>query len=218
MGGKRVNLDTVHFRELVGVLRESDDVGVLLRGHLWIEALLEYAARGKLESPDAIGWGGARFEHKLALAEAVGVLDHDMAVAVRGFNGLRNRLAHELVFQVTDAEVTTLIGRLGEEHRAHIRGFVDQQLEIYVEVERAKSVGMEIEFDPELEWYPRVMTPTRANLYAFVIYVARTLAFEGAFGAIDRKGIDDPTEFLAVLDAEVERLTGGLFRFNRSRE
>lgn len=216
MGGKRLDLDAVHFSELVGILNEADDLGVLLRGHLWLEALLEYAARGQLKNPDAIGWAGARFEHKVALAEAVGAVKTDMAIALRGFNRLRNRLAHELDFSIHETEMGTLIGRLDEDGQRQVQRFVDQQLRIYWEVERAKAEGADVEWDPELAWYPRVMTPIRARLFAFVIHAARTLALEGAFGAWDRNGTGEPEQFLAFLDADVERLTGGMFRFRPS--
>lgn len=216
MGGKRLDLDAVHFGELVGILNEADDLGVLLRGHLWLEALLEYAARGKLKNPDAIEWAGARFEHKIALAEAVGAVQTDLAIALRGFNRLRNRLAHELDFSIHETEIGTLIGRLDEDGKRHVQRLVDKQLQIYWEVERAKAEGAEIEWDPELAWYPRVMTPARARLFGFVVHAARSLALEGAFGAWDRKGTGEPGQFLDFLDSDVERLTGGMFRFKPS--
>ncbi|KQZ23090.1 hypothetical protein [Microbacterium sp. Root553] len=90
----------MHFAELVDALRDADDRGVLLRGHLWIEALLEYVTRTKLERPDAIDWGNARFEHKLALAEATAAVDVPLIRAIRSFNRLRNKSAHEMLFTI----------------------------------------------------------------------------------------------------------------------
>lgn len=218
MGAKGPDLDSVHFGELVGVLQEADDIGILLRGHLWIEVLVEYAARGSLKHPNAIRWDAARFEHKLALAEATGAIDADVASALRGFNGLRNRLAHDLDFGVSEADVKTFIGRLSPEHKERISVSVDQQLDIYRQVKQAEADGIEVEFEPSLAWYPRVMTPTRAYLFGFVVEMARTLAFAGAFGAIDRREIREPAAMLQHLDSELERLTGGLFRFPKRAE
>lgn len=215
---KQLDLDSMHFGDLVGVLQTADAVGVLLRGHLWIEALLEYATRGKLERPDAIDWAGSRFEHKIALAEAVDVIKPDLARSLRGFNKLRNRFAHEFVFEIQEDDVKTFIGYLDSKHRLHIQKVVDDQLHVLREIECAEANGAEIEIDPSFEWYPRVMTPTRARLFAFVVWAAREVALQGALEDMGKHGSSNPHEALRVLDSTLARLTGGLYSFNRAQE
>lgn len=216
MKRRRIDLSTVHFEDLVTVLSEADDVGVLLRGHLWLEALLEYATRGHLERPDAIDWANARFDHKIALAEAVGGTGPEFAAALRGFNALRNRIAHEMHFTVDDNEVKTFIGRLKDDDRKHVQTLVDNQLRPLIEMRKAEAQGIEVEVDPALEWYPRVMTPARAHLFAFVVWTARDLAFNGAFEAWDSDG-QDPRALLDFINQEVTRLTGGIYSFTAGK-
>lgn len=196
------------------LLREADEVGVLLRGHLWLEALVEYATRNKLERPDAIDWASAHFDHKLALGEAVGAIDPQLAVGLRGFNRLRNRIAHELDFAVSEDDVKTFTGLLDAQHRRAAERVAEEQLDILRRIGEAEAQGFEVEFAEGLEWFPRVVTPARARLFGFVIAVAREIAVSGAFASVDRiEGDLDPTSFARHLDAEVVRLTGGLFNF-----
>lgn len=212
----RLNLETVHFGRAVELLEESDDVGVLLRGHLWIEALLEYAARNTLERPDAIDWLNARFEHKIALCEALGVADQQLASALRGFNKLRNRLAHEYDFVLSEDDVKTIVGRLGEAQRRGAEVVASGHLENIRLIAEAREQGFEIEIEAGMEWYPRVMTAARVRLYAFVVVSARELAVEGAFRSVDRfPGRLNSADFARHLDAEVRRMTGDLFDFQK---
>lgn len=210
MTRKPSDVDDFDFEGVAAVLQESDDAGVLLRGHLWIESLLERAAIGKLERPHAIDWKRARFEHKLAIAEAVGAVSPDIAAAIRGFNSLRNQLAHELTFEVSADAVKTLIGRIESSGtRKSIQSMIENQLAPMREIDRAREQGWEVEIDPALEWYPRVMTESRAQLFALVYAVLRDLALTVALDTMEH-----PATALAHLDSTLRRLTGGLFSFN----
>lgn len=215
MAQKVPDFETVRFDDVAAVIQEADDIGVLLRGHLWIEVLLEYAARTKLARPEAIDWGRARFEQKVALAEAVGALAPDLSAAVRELNRLRNRFAHELVFAVTEADAKGVTERVQNSRiREGIEASVESQLEIKREIDKAVEAGYEIDIDPALEWYPRVMTETRARLFAFVIVTVRELAMTCALESMTAEG-REVTALLAHLDSTLQRLTGGLFKVPR---
>ncbi|AKV87672.1 hypothetical protein AKG07_16710 [Microbacterium sp. CGR1] len=180
MGIKSADLNNVHFADLVHALRDADDVGVLLRGHLWIEALLEYATRVKLERPDAIDWTNARFEHKLALAEATGAAEVPLARAVKSFNRLRNKSAHEMMFSIELDQVKTLVGLTDDGMRKAIQRIADEQLDVVRQLEVYEAEGVEVEIDPAAVPYLRVLTPTRALLFGFVVCAVRSLALAGA--------------------------------------
>lgn len=217
MGIKSVDLDSVHFAELVEALRDADDMGVLLRGHLWIEALLEYVTRTKLARPDAIDWGNARFEHKLALAEATGAVDVPLVRAIRSFNRLRNKSAHEMLFTIDLDQVKTLVGLTNESMRASIHRIADEQLEVIRQLEQYEAEGIEVDIAPEVLPYLRLLTRTRTLLFAFVVCTVRSLALDGALEVAFDSGDREPKSIFRGIDAEMERLTGGLFRYQPGR-
>ncbi|MEV8172664.1 hypothetical protein [Microbacterium sp. NPDC077486] len=213
MGIKSADLNSVHFAELVDALRDADDMGVLLRGHLWIEALLEYVTRTKLERPDAIDWGNARFEHKLALAEATAAVDVPLVRAIRSFNRLRNKSAHEMLFTIELDQVKTLVGLTDESMKASIHRIADEQLEVVRQLEKYEAEGVEVDIAPEVLPYLRVLTPTRTLLFAFVVCAVRSLALDGALEVAFDSGERELKSIFRRIDAEMERLTGGLFRY-----
>ncbi len=217
MGIKSTDLKEVHFADLVDALQDADDMGVLLRGHLWIEAVLEYAARSKLERPDAIDWANARFEHKLALAEATGAADVPLARALKSFNRLRNKSAHEMLFSIEVDHVKTLVGLTDDSTRTAIHRIADEQLEVVRQLEQYKADGVEVEIDPKALPYLRVLTPTRSLLFAFVVCAVRSLAIAGALDIAFEAGAKDPKSLVKKIDEEMDRLTGGLFRFPSGR-
>ncbi|WP_147303298.1 hypothetical protein [Microbacterium bovistercoris] len=217
MGIRNADLKNVHFADLVDALRDADDMGVLLRGHLWVEAVLEYAARSKLERPDAIDWANARFEHKLALAEATGAADVSLARALKSFNRLRNKSAHELLFSIEVDQVKTMVGLTDDSTRTAIYRIADEQLKVARQLEQYKADGVEVEIDPEALPYLRVLTPTRSLLFAFVVCAVRSLAIAGALDVAFEAGARDPNSIVKKIDEEMDRLTGGLFRFPSGR-
>ncbi len=217
MGIRNADLKNVHFADLVDALRDADDMGVLLRGHLWVEAVLEYAARSKLERPDAIDWANARFEHKLALAEATGAADVSLARALKSFNRLRNKSAHELLFSIEVDQVKTMVGLTDDSTRTAIYRIADEQLKVVRQLEQYKADGVEVEIDPEALPYLRVLTPTRSLLFAFVVCAVRSLAIAGALDVAFEAGARDPNSIVKKIDEEMDRLTGGLFRFPSGR-
>lgn len=217
VGIKSADLKNVHFADLVDALQDADDMGVLLRGHLWIEAVLEYAARSKLERPDAIDWANARFEHKIALAEATGAADVPLARALKSFNRLRNKSAHEMLFSIEEDQVKTLVGLTDDSTRTAIHRIADEQLEVVRQLEQYKVDGVEVEIDPEVLPYLRVLTPTRSLLFAFVVCAVRRLAIAGALDVAFEAGARDPNSISKKIDEEMDRLTGGLFRLPSGR-
>ena len=84
-------------------------VEVLLRGHLWAEHFLERILEAKLDRPSEIDMDGMRWRQKLSLCGATGALSEDEVAALAYVNKVRNRLAHDLAAEPSEAEVTKLL-------------------------------------------------------------------------------------------------------------
>lgn len=76
-----------------------------------------------------------------------------------------------------------------------------------------EAEGVEVEIDPAALPYLRVLTSTRALLFGFVVCAVRSLALTGAFEVAFRGESMETRDIVKGIDAELDRLTGGLFRF-----
>ncbi|KQY98817.1 hypothetical protein ASD19_06305 [Microbacterium sp. Root53] len=214
MSYSRSSFHDDEFHDVVEGLAEADALAVLLRGHLWIEVLLEQVARTRLARPDAIDWSRARFEHKLSIAEAVDGITPDLSAAVRDLNRLRNRLAHDLRYSVSEDDLKMLIGRVKDDRiRSAIDQLAEPQLEIARTLAAARLRGDEIEFSHGAEWMDRALTPARAYLFSFVVATVRELGITYALDSLPGRAPDDAT-FVDLLDQTLRRVTGGLFGLN----
>lgn len=83
-------------------------IEVLLRGHLWVEYLLNQGLEGRMVKPRAYNVDRAPFSQKVDLSEALGLTCEHLAAALRSLNRLRNRLAHTLDGEPSNAEVVNL--------------------------------------------------------------------------------------------------------------
>lgn len=77
----------------------------LLSGHLWIEHLLVRGLIATLRRPDSFFKARTPSFHLLvALCEAQGVVDPQLAEALRRINAMRNRAAHKAHYYPADSE------------------------------------------------------------------------------------------------------------------
>lgn len=88
--------------------REKSILAAFLRGHLWVEARLNAVLEAILVDPSAIDLSRESFARKIALCRAVGGLSPTGAEAILAMNRVRNRLAHNLDADVTDADVDAM--------------------------------------------------------------------------------------------------------------
>jgi len=90
-------------------------VNDVITSHLLIENYLRRAVAGKLQKPNAILTDqGPSFSVLVSLAEALGVIQSDMARVARAVNTLRNRYAHRLGFEASQNEVEVVLRALRE--------------------------------------------------------------------------------------------------------
>ena len=88
--------------------REGSALAAFLRGHLWVEARLNAVLEAILVDPSAIDLSRESFARKTALCRAVGGLSPTAAEAILAMNRARNRLAHNLDADVTDADIDAM--------------------------------------------------------------------------------------------------------------
>jgi hypothetical protein len=90
----------------------ANTLEVVIRGHLWIESLLNRLIEIEAADPAALDLERMGFRQKVDIAHAFGLLHPTDAVALRGLNRLRNTLAHTLAADPTDADLDRLEGLL----------------------------------------------------------------------------------------------------------
>jgi hypothetical protein len=95
-------------KEIVG----NDILGVIIRGHLFIESRLTHLIEQKLPEPGAIDLTRMNFHLKIDLAVAMGVLPYDLRPPLQVLNKLRNKLAHDVHKQITRADSERLFKSL----------------------------------------------------------------------------------------------------------
>lgn len=153
------------FNNLVRDLARQDYLGVILRGHLHIEAALDAKIRLRLSYPSAINLDdekGLRFTQKVELAAAMGIAHTDAVPALKKLNKYRNDLAHDLSFQPGLKEARAFANLLSGEARSiykRMRAMLDKSdgeaintirgciasLYLLIEVDLAEALRLERE-------------------------------------------------------------------------
>lgn len=95
----------------------SSRLEIVLRGHLWVESVLNGLIESKLAHPDALDIDRLSFANKVSLAHALGVLPPGDVGWFRKLGKLRNRLAHTLGGEPTDQELEELETALSSDTR-----------------------------------------------------------------------------------------------------
>jgi hypothetical protein len=102
---------------------------IALRGHLWVESVLNGLIEAKMAVPDALSIDRIPFAAKVDLAHALGLIDSEDVPWFRTLNKLRNRLAHTLGGDPTDEEVAALEQALSGRARDTFDGVVGRIVE-----------------------------------------------------------------------------------------
>ncbi|MCP1174314.1 hypothetical protein [Ralstonia chuxiongensis] len=96
------------FEKAIGV-PNMDPVMLVLRAHLFTEALLERLILVSLPRGDKIvEAGNLTYAQKLVLVEALQKLPDDITSSLRGLNKVRNQCAHELGKEISETDVTRI--------------------------------------------------------------------------------------------------------------
>jgi hypothetical protein len=80
----------------------------LIQAHLYYDHVITQMLIEALVNPDAINASRMSFLQKLQLIRAMGLLNGELASTLEFINGLRNKIAHRLDFDVTGEDETDL--------------------------------------------------------------------------------------------------------------
>jgi len=81
--------------------RASEELHMLLRGHLYLEWMLAEILRRTMPSPESLGALNMGVYKLVKLHEAMGLLDQAEVDLLLALNRLRNKYAHRLGFNLT---------------------------------------------------------------------------------------------------------------------
>lgn len=91
--------------DIPSAVRQADDpIVVLVNVHLHLEAFIIELASRRLRKPGALDFDRLSFPSKLGLAIALETIPEIACPALRTINTIRNRLAHNLRAEVTEAD------------------------------------------------------------------------------------------------------------------
>ena len=85
---------------------------ILLRGHLWIENLVQRIIEIKIVNTEVLDLDRMGFRQKIDIAQAFGFIHQEDGNAFKTLNRLRNKLAHDLMAEPSESEVTQLVSVL----------------------------------------------------------------------------------------------------------
>jgi hypothetical protein len=91
---------------------EIDMLTLVIRAHLYLEHVLIHTLKDAFPVPDAIQMRRLGFPAKLDLCIAMGLVPKEWSAAVLFINEMRNKVAHRLEFEFTEADRTKLLNLL----------------------------------------------------------------------------------------------------------
>lgn len=92
-----------NFKQIREDTREENTLQIVLRGHLYLENIIESMLKDTLEKPNEILGDRFMFMSKLNLAVAMGLISKEISNPLKYFNNkIRNRYAHNLKFELSD--------------------------------------------------------------------------------------------------------------------
>lgn len=105
-----MTIDKAKFEE--HVFKPENAFEILLRGHLWVENLLNRILETQIVSPGVIDIDRMAFRQKVDTADAFGFISIEDGKALRELNRMRNKLAHNLLEEPGQADFAFLVSLL----------------------------------------------------------------------------------------------------------
>lgn len=106
-----MSFDTLSFDELdehamERLIFDEEEISPILKGHIFIEKILETLISNNLHTPQALFKRTRSFELKVDLALAMGLIDQKYFSAFKAINNIRNNYAHKHDYKVTIKELS----------------------------------------------------------------------------------------------------------------
>lgn len=107
-------------RFLKSVGSQKDPIMMLLRAHLYSEAVLEDLIRHRLPNGEVVNKKAQlEYHQKLLLVEAMGLLVTPHVAALKALNKVRNQFAHQIDKELTFDDVQRIGSPLGKTFESH---------------------------------------------------------------------------------------------------
>lgn len=87
---------------------DTNELNSLLKGHLFIERVLDTLVKKALLKPELLFNQQLTFSFKVNLAASLGVLPEEYWGPIKALNKIRNNYVHDLNYQVTPSELNQL--------------------------------------------------------------------------------------------------------------
>jgi hypothetical protein len=111
--------------ELIDSLMREDPIGIVVRGHVYIESMLIRLIEAKLPDPKAIDFARLTFPNILGLSVALKLIPRGDKLAYEKLNAFRNKLAHSLSTKMTDSDEKDFYQGLSEAQKQLIKDIPD---------------------------------------------------------------------------------------------
>lgn len=122
----RLNFDRLSFdpQELSARLAAAEDWGKLVVCHIYLDHILTAALTDHMPRAESYLKSGYKtFADKVALCQALAIIDDEIAATLKSINGYRNKFAHRLVFDVPDETKVALFKEFSPSRpKAHVLG------------------------------------------------------------------------------------------------
>jgi hypothetical protein len=102
-------------REFSNALLGEDELGVIIRAHIFIEAELDKCLKARLKNVDALG-DGLEYQMKVRIALAAG-LRANLQQPLNALGKLRNKFAHRLGMTLTKEDADNFYATFSKEER-----------------------------------------------------------------------------------------------------
>ena len=86
---------------------DNEEVSPILKGHIFIEQVLETLLSNNMQKPSAFFKKNRSFDIKVDLAHAMGLLDSKHYSAFKAINNVRNNYAHKHDYKVSIQELSS---------------------------------------------------------------------------------------------------------------
>jgi hypothetical protein len=86
---------------------DDEEISPILKGHIFIEKILETLIANNLEAPSAFFKKTRSFELKTDLARAMGLINEKHYSAFKAINNIRNKYAHQHDYKVSIEELSS---------------------------------------------------------------------------------------------------------------
>jgi hypothetical protein len=104
--------------KFLNVINSSDNLTVILKGHLFIEAKIIELIKVKLAYPDALDFSRINFPLKLSFCVSLGLMDEVELPPFLKLNKMRNDSAHKLTFELEPRDIDNFISTLNGKQMA----------------------------------------------------------------------------------------------------